>query len=225
LTAPREILVLGMGAGTSIQQFQQVFPAAHIDAVEIDPEIVRIAEKYFGIKETDKVKIYTADARPFLKTSTKKYDVVELDLFTGGPYVPFYVTTSEFYQQVKDNLEDTGVAVMNILQMTRDSELTACIVETLKSVFPSVYVIEARTRTNNMAFAFKQEISLREIKERLEAAKPHYPQIAGVIDYGIKRIKIMSTHPKAHVFTDDKADIEKITFAMVEKVIKRMKRN
>jgi spermidine synthase len=225
LSTPGEILILGMGAGTSVQQFEKVFPRANIDAVEIDPEIVRIAKEYFDVKDTDKVKIFAEDARPFLKLSTKKYDVVELDLFQGGPYVPFYVTTSEFFGEVKERLADEGVVIMNILQMSKDKLLAACIVETLKSVFPSVYVIEASTKSNIMAIAFNREISLKEIKDRLEEKKPEYPQLTDVIDYSSKRIKTMSSHPRAHIFTDDKADIEEITFAMVEQVIKRIKRN
>lgn len=224
LTPTRRILILGMGAGTSVLQYQKLFPEAAIDAVEIDPEIVKIAEneKYFGVKETEKVKIYAEDARPYLKRTDKKYDVVELDMFQGGPYVPFYVTTSEFYKLLKSRLEEDAVVVMNILALNEDKTLAASIVETLKDVFPSVYVVE--NYNNLIAFAFNRPTTLKQIKERLHIKKLRYPTIAKTIDTTIDHLLIMSPAPRAHIFTDSKADVEKITFAMVERFIKKIPR-
>ncbi len=224
LTPTDRILILGMGAGTSVIQYQRLFPEAAIDAVEIDPEIVKIAgdPRYFGVVPTEKVKIYAEDARPYLKRCTKKYDVVELDMFQGGPYVPFYVTTREFYQLLQSRLEEDAVVVMNILMLDNDKLLAASIVKTLKEVFPSVYVVEHHG--NLIALVFNSPTNLKQIKDRLRTEKENYPAIAEVIDIAIDHLRIMSPYPGARVFTDRKADVEKITFVMVEKFVKKIPR-
>jgi len=71
ITSAKNILILGMAGGSSIRQFQQYFPEAKIDAVEIDSKIVEIAKEKFGISESEKLKIYINDAGPFLAKAEK----------------------------------------------------------------------------------------------------------------------------------------------------------
>src|SRR5580692_854232 len=101
----KNLLVLGMGAGGSIQVSREVAPEIEIDAVEIDPEVVRVAEKFFGLPQNDpKLHVHIADARPWLAGHPGKTDLVHIDLFQGGPYVPFYLTTVEFFRLVRGRM-------------------------------------------------------------------------------------------------------------------------
>ena len=97
LTDFKDVLVLGAGAGISIRQFLFFSPDVKVDAVEIDPKVVDTARKFFDWKGSPRVNIFIEDARPFLSRTDKKYDLIEMDAFAGGPFVPFYLTTKEYF--------------------------------------------------------------------------------------------------------------------------------
>jgi len=234
LTEPREILVLGMGAGTSVKQYLHFFPKARIDAVEIDPEIIRIAKdepigkdkKYFGVKEGPRLNIFAADARPYLSRTKKKYDVIEVDMFQGGPYVPFYVTTKEFFQLVADHLLPKGVVMMNVLSLTDDQTLLCSIDKTLKAVFSTVFTVRVERSSNYLLVALNREIAegavTSEVKGILNDKRLSHRDLSGIINRFTQNIIFLPENEAAHVFTDDKADIERITFRMVDKYVKQI---
>ncbi len=218
LTDGRDILILGMGTGTSVRQFEHFYPDSQIDAVEIDPEIIRIAgEKWFGVRETDRIKIFPMDARPFLSKTDKKYDVIELDMFQGGPNIPFYVTTLEFYRMIYDHLKPGGVVTMNVLQFGMDKRLAGSVGKTLRQVFPRLY--EANLRSNVVLIAFKEDRTLKEINARLQKQRPKYPGLETVLR-GF-RLGEFTSYPGSQIFTDDKANIEILTFGMVEENLRK----
>ncbi len=58
--------------------------------------------EFFGLPQNDpKLRVHIADARPWLAEHAGKSDLVHIDLFQGGPYVPFYLTTVEFFELVR----------------------------------------------------------------------------------------------------------------------------
>jgi len=224
LVPVREMAVLGMGAGTSVLQFQRLYgDRIHIDAVEIDPWVVKIAKdkRYFGVEEGPSVTIHTKDARPYLRTCEKKYDLVEIDMYQGGPLIPFYVTSVEFFQLVSDRMSDNGLAMTNVLALENDKLLVACVIKTLQEVFPSVYTLQ--TGSNYVLFAFKQETPLALVRRRIEAAG------GGALAAIARRASGITTpepYPGAHVFRDDDADVARITFDMVRRnAIRRLDKN
>src|SRR5436309_3245366 len=88
--APQRILILGLGGGTLPSAFQRLFPAAAIDAVEIDPAVVRVARKYFGFEEAPKTRVFEEDGRVFVKRMQRtnaQYDLIVLDAF-DHQYIP-----------------------------------------------------------------------------------------------------------------------------------------
>jgi spermidine synthase len=113
---PTSVLFVGMGAGTLPMAIHHYFPAAHVDAVELDPEVVAAAKRFFGLKEDDRLKVYERDGRVQVRrflAEKKKYDVVFLDAFRGG-YIPYQLTTREFLEQVKGVLLPGGIVVSNL---------------------------------------------------------------------------------------------------------------
>jgi len=217
LVPVKEMAVLGVAAGTSIMQFQRIpeYQGIHIDAVEIDPWVIEIAKmkEYFGLEEGAKLDIHIQDARPFLRRTEKRYDLVEIDMFQGGPFVPFYVTSKEFFQLVSDRMSDNGVAITNVLALSDEKLLVSCIVATLEVVFPSVYVV--RRSSNYLVFAFKKETSLAEVRRRLDAVRT--PGLESLARETAAKLVTLDLYPGTHVFTDDKADVARITFNMVRR--------
>jgi spermidine synthase len=112
---PKRILILGLGGGSLTMAFQRLFPGASIDAVEIDPAVVRMARRYFEFKPADETRIYEEDGRVFVKRMQRrgtKYDLVILDAY-DHEYIPEHMLTVEFLLEVKALLGDRGVVAGN----------------------------------------------------------------------------------------------------------------
>jgi len=214
ITPVKNLLVLGMSGGASVRQHQQYSPETKIDAVEIDPKIVTIAQERFGIRESDNLKIFEADARPFLERSEKKYDMIEIDLFQGSPYIPFYVLSREFFQSVYSHLSSDGLLMMNIFAPGH-KEIADPILATINSVFPSVYTIPIYD--NFMVLATYSTTSLEEIKNKVVRAKAQVsPDLRLVVDYTSDSIQESQPDKKTPIFTDDWAPVEPLTYQMLK---------
>jgi len=64
--------------------------------------------------------------------------VIEVDLFAGGPYAPFYCLTTEFFRAVRARLRATGLVSLNVYAPGGDRTLAEAVVATLADVFPTV---------------------------------------------------------------------------------------
>lgn len=112
---PRRILVIGLGGGSIPMTFAALFPDAHIDVVELDPAVLRVAKRYFRFRETPNMKVAISDGRVFVKRAQlagNHYDFIVLDAFTGD-YIPEHLMTTEFLTEVKSILTEDGVLVAN----------------------------------------------------------------------------------------------------------------
>jgi spermidine synthase len=113
--APERILILGLGGGTLPSTFQRLFPSAAIDAVEIDPAVVRVARKFFSFEPGPDTRVLEEDGRVFVKRMQRKgaqYDLIILDAF-DHEYIPEHMLTREFLLEVKSLLADRGVLAAN----------------------------------------------------------------------------------------------------------------
>jgi len=210
----RNLLVLGMGAGGSIQASRAVAPETEIEAVEIDPEVVRVAHEFFGLPQSDpRVHVHIADARPWLAAHAAKSDLVHIDLFQGGPYVPFYLTTAEFFRLVRSRMADRGVLIVNVYDKSPKKELLQAMGATMRQVFPSLERL-SRADGNHILFAFAEKHELAETVARLkQGAGPAWVQ-----ELALKAAaEMVEFEPRdgAVIFTDDRAPIEEMTRRML----------
>ena len=60
------VAMLGNAGGTTGRAFGVYYPETYYDGVEIDPEVSAVAAEYFGVEDNPRLKVITADARPFL---------------------------------------------------------------------------------------------------------------------------------------------------------------
>lgn len=138
---PEKVLIVGLGGGAMVQFLKHHQPELQVHAIDIDPEVVRIADEYFGTKPTDNIRITAVDGFKYLKETDDRYDVVFMDAFlkpssdTDGTGVPLRLKTIEFLKQVQSKLTDGGVVVFNInpgKTLRRD-------VGTIRKAFPQSY--------------------------------------------------------------------------------------
>jgi spermidine synthase len=214
LVPARSMLALGMGAGGAIASTIAVAPDIRIDAVEIDPKVVEVAVRFFGLPADGKnLTVYVADARPWLASHALKYDLVQVDLYQGGPYTPFYLVTEEFFDQVRSRIAEDGLLMMNVYDTTKSLELLMATGATLKRVFPSVEVI-SRPDGNHMVFAFTRVKSVAQIRERLEHLLGEQP-LQELAREAAATIDDLVPPEGTPVFTDDHAPVEEMSRRML----------
>lgn len=170
----KRVLVLGLGAGSMPLYLQRYLPDAAIDAVELDPGVIDVAKKYFGIRETENLHLIAADARVFLNRHTEPYDLIFVDAFTGS-YIPFHLMTKEFYQLVRSRLAPHGVAAFNFLPT---AEVFESNLRTVKLVFDNLDFFNSGERqldtTNVILFGRLDPLSEAETLQRAVAAQARY---------------------------------------------------
>lgn len=215
LLPAKNLLVLGMAAGGSIQVTRAVDPQIEVDAVEIDPKVVELAGEFFALPQNDtRLHVHIADARPWLAQQAGKWDLVHVDLFQGGPWVPFYLTTVEFFELVRSRMSDDGLLLVNVLDKSASRELLGAIGATLQQVFPSVEELPTE-KGNYILFAFAKHRGLADTVERLaDNSRPDWErELAGKAAIQLKEF---SAPLGAVIFRDDQAPVEQLTHRMLE---------
>ena len=134
---PARIAILGTAGGTTARAYTHYFPRTTIDAVELDGELTAIGHRFFGLPRLPTLHTITADARPWLASTSRRYDAIFLDAYRQ-PYIPFYLTTREFFQLVLAHLTPRGVLVVNVGHPEGSDALERALSSTLATVFPHV---------------------------------------------------------------------------------------
>jgi spermidine synthase len=110
---PATALSIGMGGGKVSSYLLATLPELQYTEVELDPDVVRLARKYFDYNDTPRRTVVVDDGRKYLMGSPQRFDIIMLDAYRG-PFVPFHLLTEEFYREVKKHLSPDGVVVQNI---------------------------------------------------------------------------------------------------------------
>lgn len=204
---PVEVLNIGSAAGTIPRQLTYFYPGVHIDGVEIDPEVVQVGRDYFAMDEAN-ITTHVEDGRPFLKTSDDRYDLIAVDAYRQ-PYIPFYLTTQEFFQETSDHLTEGGVVMINVGKVPGDDALAEAIAATMRSVFPTVYSFPASS-FNQMLVATRDDSAAADLERRLEAMPP---EVAALALKALANLEVVA--PGGTILTDDKAPVEWLTDQMI----------
>ena len=134
--APRRVAILGNAGGTTARAYEQFFPATRVDGVEIDAELSEIGRRFFDMNNPN-LRLYHEDARPYLRRTRARYDVISVDAYRQ-PYIPFYLTTGEFFRLVRERLTPGGVLVVNAGHPVGQTELERTLTASIATAFPNV---------------------------------------------------------------------------------------
>ena len=210
----KHIAILGLAAGTSANQAAAVFPNADIDGFEIDPAIVDVGFKYFALDNSDP-DIFIQDARWGLAVSPESYDIISVDAYRP-PYIPWHLTTQEFFTEVKHHLVNDGVLVINVARIFEDRLLLDTLYQTIQSVFPSVYIVDLPNTLNSIIFATKTETDVENLVGNyivLSKKEGTPPLLLSALEITITS---QQTLPESGmVLTDDHAPVEWIINRMM----------
>ena len=81
--------------------------------MDIDPELFKIGRRCFGLTPRPQLREFAQDARPFLRETGGRYDTIFVDAYRQ-PYIPFYLTTKEFFRLVHEHLRPNGTVIINV---------------------------------------------------------------------------------------------------------------
>jgi SAM-dependent methyltransferase len=128
---------LNIGLGTGAVPLVLGQQGIKVDVVEIDPAVVRFTQKYFDFSPTGAV--YVEDARAFLRTTQRRYDLVVHDTFTGGT-TPEHLLSLEVLQRIHAILRPGGVFALNFVgyYAGADAEASFAVARTVRAVFQHV---------------------------------------------------------------------------------------
>jgi spermidine synthase len=213
-TRPR-LAIVGLAAGTIAKQYTALYGPTPIDGVEIDPDIVAVGRKYFAMTEPN-LHVTVADGRTFMRFSTGTYDVVALDAYKP-PYIPFQLTTKEFFQETRARMASDGVLYVNAAHVGHDYRLVQAFVNTISQVFPSIYTLDVPSSgaiANTLIFATARPTTLASVEQRL-ASVPTDTTLGVVASETAPLLNVARAQPGGIVFTDDEAPVEQITDQLI----------
>jgi spermidine synthase len=197
---PRRVAILGNAAGTTSRAYELFFPGTRVDAVEIDPELSEIGRRYFDMNNP-RLHLYHEDARPFLRRIDARYDVISVDAYRQ-PYIPFYLTTKEFFETVRERLAPDGVLIVNAGHPEGQDDLEKVLSATIGDVFAHL-MRDPIEDTNTLLVASEAPLSA----ERLRSAVPDLPPGLRPTALGAAR-RLSPPLEGGEVYTDDRAPVE-----------------
>jgi predicted membrane-bound spermidine synthase len=199
---PRSVAILGDAAGTSARQLGHYFPQTRIDAVELDGELTKVGRELFDLRGPD-LHTHTADARPWLYGTSRRFDVIMVDAYRQ-PYIPFYLTTQEFFALVRDRLEPGGLVIVNVAQPPGSTTLEKVLSATMRSAFGYAAVWrDPSEEVNTMLVASTASDPVGRLRAAAAAAPT---DLAPVVSAAADRVTPALTG--GQVFTDDRAPVE-----------------
>ncbi|HSS61501.1 MAG TPA: fused MFS/spermidine synthase [Candidatus Limnocylindrales bacterium] len=204
---PQDVAILGLAGGTAARQYVAAYGnTVQITGVEIDPTILDVAHRYFHLDEPN-VHPVVADARYWLDTQAARYDVIVMDAYRQ-PYIPFHLTTREFFTEVRDHLRPGGVAVVNAGRTATDYRLVDALASTMAAVYPTVFLVDVPEFSNTLIYGTTQPVSLIDVEHNLSlVSEPVAQEVAqSVVSEGTLRVS--PYHDQ--VFTDDLAPVERL---------------
>jgi spermidine synthase len=198
--APQSVLVVGLGGGTLPRALRQVLPKVRIDVVEIDPAVVRVANRYFDFTPSELTRVIESDGRVYVKRAQRTgqhYDLIMLDAF-DHEYIPEHLLTREFLQEVKSLLTPQGVLAANTFSSSRLYEHESV---TYEAVFGKFFNLK---RDNRVIVA---QLGPLPDAARLRATAGQFAEPFDVFGFGAAELLPLFTQerdwdPRARVLTD-----------------------
>lgn len=175
LVAPdvKRFLMIGFGGGQISNYLFKRFEGIEIDAVDIDPEVIRLARKYFEVPDSPRYRTHAADGRLFVEQAEgQTWDMILLDAFRGV-FVPLHLKTAEYYRALHDHLTPDGVVAANLHSLTEKYPSDR---NTFASVFRQRYGFRSENgrQTCFVASPSGDPVSPYELRRRARTLQPKF---------------------------------------------------
>jgi spermidine synthase len=136
----QRVLCVGCGGAVAMHQLASLFPGIAIDVVEHEPEVIRLARRWFGLDAIPGLTVSLAEGTAFLRAaSPDTWDVIVLDAydvsFAGGVALP------ELLRAARRALRAGGALACNVIGTLRERDAVAGVVRAAHSVFEEVRIL------------------------------------------------------------------------------------
>jgi spermidine synthase len=139
VSEPKRGLILGHGGGSLAKWLAHRWPELELDVVEFDPSVVRMAEEYFSYQPPPHHHVHVRDARVFLTSTERIYDLIWVDAFARH-LIPFHLTTAEFFVELRAHLAPNGILAVNLASSGEGGDLlrATAVVQTMRGSFSNI---------------------------------------------------------------------------------------
>lgn len=210
----RSLLVIGLAGGTVPTLYARAFGPMRMVGVELDPAIIRVAYRYFGLDALPFLRPVAADGRVYLSRTNDTFDVIAVDAYRP-PYIPFHLTTVEFFRLVRSHLSPTGVVAVNAARTREDFSLVYALSRTMRAVFPSVFIIDEplgeATWGNSLVVGTNKRVKEDDFWRNVADESNPYIQEMARRAQGHVRVAPSS----GMVFWDDRAPVEQVVHGIM----------
>lgn len=206
------IAIIGLAGGTIARQYTAAYPDIPIDGIEIDGAIVEASRDYLGM-DMPNLNVYVQDGRYAFNQLDYEYDMVGIDAYRV-PYVPWHLTTVEFFEEIDAKLTDDGVVVINVGRTPTDRGLVNAMAATMREVFPTVHAMDVPNSLNTILVATRQPTTPANLAQNLALLTSDvHPMLGLALDTACQTMVPLDT--EGVIFTDDHAPVEQIVDQMV----------
>jgi spermidine synthase len=202
---PKRVAVLGNAGGTVARAYARFWPDVEIDGVEIDPAVSDAGRRFLGMGDNPRLRVHDADARPFLRRTDRRYDVIIVDAY-HQPYVPFYLATREFFRLVRERLVPGGLVALNVASVPGDRALERELAGTLATEFPTVRVWPV--------LRFNHVVIGETIYGIVGPSTEYDSRLDGLVRLMTRQLSY-PVEPSDDPWTDDRAPVEWVTDRMI----------
>jgi len=204
------VLILGLAGGTISRQLSHFYgDRLHIDGVEIDKKVIDIGYRFFDLGQKN-LSVFNEDGTVYLMRSVKKYDIVIVDAYHEELYIPWTMTTQEFWRLVSEKLSPDGIVAMNVIG-SPDMKLVRAIANTQASVFQSVFTAGAGENNLNTTVVSGNRVFFSDDLKYDTAPEELWP----LIRYLTSTAESVLPDPGGPVLTNDKAPVEFMTDSLM----------
>lgn len=217
---PENLLIIGLAAGTVSELYTTIYGTLPITGIELDPQIIDIGQQYFGMNQPN-LRAIAADGRHWLAQQplTSQWDIIAIDAYRP-PYIPFHLTTVEFFALVQRHLSAEGVVAINVGRTATNYGLVDALAATLAQVFPTVYAIDEPgppdTLGNTLLVATVQPTALSTFVAQVGQLSNNLP--AEFLDFArqaVPQTRVVTPKMSALIFTDDHAPVEQVVHRII----------
>lgn len=114
-----KILILGVAGGSIVKTLtDEIAFKGKITGVEIDPEIIKVAENYFGLRQSEKFQLFVEDAFEFVLRTREVYDLVVIDIFQDTK-MPQFLFEKFFLDRLFEIVKPKGSILFNTMILSQ----------------------------------------------------------------------------------------------------------
>ena len=210
----RRVCFIGGGAFAMPTLFSRQFPETRVDVVEIDPNLIPLARKYFQLSQSDNFHTYAEDGRRWFLQQQRHYDFIFLDAFRGPKNVPFHLVTKEYFAELKASLDQNGILAMNLISARsgQEGKFYRSLVKGLLQNFPLVLVFAPQHlpdtfSCNQILFCLKNQQIYDHERSKSKSAYYHIEHLYNKLVRTLHQ-KDLAEFADAVTFTDQYAPVE-----------------